>query len=246
MGIALDLFCGAGGAALGLIRAGFDVVGFDVVEQPDYPGEFVLGDALELTPEYLSGFDFVWASPPCQAYSVASINMRKGKRVEHPDLILPTRALLAGHPRTCIENVPGAPLRPDAVLTLDMFRAAAPFPRKRIFETSFPVQVKEESDHRLDRLALINCTGNSSLPDVWKRRRRNGLRGTPTAEEYREAMGTPHIIHGGEAAARRRIAQCVPPEYAEFLARTAFEPNLFTRAIASAVDRLVENVEAMA
>ena len=29
--IALDLFCGAGGAALGLIRAGLDVV-----EQPDY------------------------------------------------------------------------------------------------------------------------------------------------------------------------------------------------------------------
>ena len=85
----LDLFCCEGGAGMGYHRAGFDVVGVDIVAQPRYPFEFHQGNALEYVAKHGHEFDAIHASPPCQAYSVQTNPMYRGN---HPDLIAPTRA----------------------------------------------------------------------------------------------------------------------------------------------------------
>ncbi len=65
----LDLFCGAGGAAMGYHRAGFEVVGVDIAPQKNYPFSFVQADALGYVAEHGHKFDAIHASPPCQFYS---------------------------------------------------------------------------------------------------------------------------------------------------------------------------------
>lgn len=133
----LDLFCGAGGAAMGYYQAGFtDIIGVDINPQPNYPFRFIQADALEFMDAMIDsrediGYDLVHASPPCQAYSSSTADP-----AGHPDLIAPTREALEiiGRP-SVIENVPFAPLRPDLRLCGSMF--GLPIWRHRLFETTW-------------------------------------------------------------------------------------------------------------
>src|SRR4051794_27309096 len=86
----LDLYSGAGGAAAGYSRAGFDVVGVDIDRQPAYPFTFWRIDALTVLEALLSNkkighgddkytlddFDLIHSSPPCQTHSALTAGNR--------------------------------------------------------------------------------------------------------------------------------------------------------------------------
>jgi DNA (cytosine-5)-methyltransferase 1 len=209
--LALDLFCGAGGASMGLHRAGFDVVGIDLRPQPHYPFRFIRGDAIR-APVDLERFHFIWASPPCQAYSVAAHNERvKGK--VYPDLVVPIRAMLvaAGVPYA-IENVPGAPLRCPIKLRGTMFPPLKVI-RERWFETSwFMMQPPQVSEPRglLTRHGFVSVAGNGTQGWAYKQ----GLRWLIC--DMRAAMGIDWMNRG-------ELSLAIPPPYAEFIGRAALQ-----------------------
>lgn len=217
----LDLFCGAGGCAMGYHRAGFDVTGVDREPQPNYPFEFVQTDAVELlrlliaesycwqsimTSPSLADFAAIHASPPCQGFSA----MNRAVRSQHPNLIDPIRRLLieAGRPYS-IENVEGAPLQwPTVMLCGTMFGLRVR--RHRVFELrGFPLLLTPDCSCRngvVDGRLIGHRCGGKVAP---------GRRRPPAATEAdrRDAIGVPWMT-GKEAR------QAIPPAYTEYLGRS--------------------------
>lgn len=119
---ALDLFCGGGGAGVGLRQAGFrTVVGVDKFDHKTsyehHAGmHFHQSDIKQITLEFVQQFDFVWASPPCQAHSCMVFKYQRDKFLKkwqregrHLDYIPYTRLLLQmSEVPFVIENVGGA------------------------------------------------------------------------------------------------------------------------------------------
>jgi len=113
----LDLYCGEGLAAIGYMSSGVfkSCVGVDIVDMSTrYLYAFEMRNALSMNYEELSGFDFIHASPPCQAYSKMTRDKSK-----HQRLIAATHLMLyaSGKPYV-IENVEGSgvELRPNLVM----------------------------------------------------------------------------------------------------------------------------------
>ena len=167
----LDLFCGAGGAAMGYARAGFTVVGVDNRPQPRYPFTFHQADALTFP---LAGFHAIHASPPCQAYTAGG-NMWKGRRPDdrHPDLIAQTRArLIAAGVPYAIENVERAPLVNAVTLCGTSFGLKVK--RHRLFERSFAVMVPPCDDHHRFTMSVFGGGALSRTPPGGGARDENG------------------------------------------------------------------------
>lgn len=117
----LDLFCCAGGAGEGYDRAGFEVVGVDIVDRPNYPHKFIKADALEVLQDldFLSEFDAIHASPPCQAKCTLTKGTNAHLADNHVDLypIVAPLMYASGLPGV-IENPES---RKDMVLCGEMF-----------------------------------------------------------------------------------------------------------------------------
>ncbi len=196
----LDLFCGAGGAAMGYHRAGFEVIGVDNRPQKRYPFEFHQADAMTFP---LDGFDVIHASPPCQAYSVMK-SLHNAK--SHCDLIPGVRdRLQAANVLWIIENVPGAPLRKDLMLCGSMFglRSSSEryLRRHRIFESNIPFLLQPSCHHVGKAVGVYGHGQAGMLGQRWR---------TAKAEEAR-------ILMGMDWSTRDGMAQAIPPAYTEWI-----------------------------
>jgi hypothetical protein len=81
--LAIDLFCGLGGWAEGLLAEGYDVVGFDIEDhrygEHRYPTQLVVQDVLTLHGMQFRNARLIVASPPCQEYSYMAMPWKLAK-----------------------------------------------------------------------------------------------------------------------------------------------------------------------
>lgn len=213
----LDLFCGAGGAATGYHRAGFDVLGVDIKAQPRYPFKFAQADALKVLNDwdYFTDFAAIHASPPCQDHSST-----KDLGGQHGTgwMLAATRDRLGalGIPWV-VENVRGAPLAHQH----DLFGAnglelcgcmfselRGLLYEARLFETSFGIPQLPHRLHKWPQTKMgrppkpgecMQVTGHFS--DVAEGQRR---------------MGVDWMTQG-------ELAQAIPPAYTEHIGRQLIE-----------------------
>jgi DNA (cytosine-5)-methyltransferase 1 len=213
----LDLYCGAGGAAMGYSRAGFEVVGVDIRPMPHYPFQFHQADALEYCAEHGKEFDVIHASPPCQAYSVTA-PLSDG---QHPMLIAETRTMVSatGKPFV-IENVEGAKRHLINALMLCGTMFGLKVLRHRLFETQPVIWWPP-----------LSCSHNGKASG--NRSRRAGISRTPSCAldgyEFVTVAGNNYLMCEGAPAmgidwmTKAELTQAIPPAYTEFIGRQLLE-----------------------
>lgn len=211
----LDLFCGAGGAAVGYRRAGFTgIVGVDINPQPNYPFEFIQSDAMVFMDDILNDeefslllgeFDVIHASPPCQAYS-AGARMRSGYEKEHPKLIEPVREFLvrSGLPYV-IENVVGAPFLSPIRICGSQFGLGVR--RHRLFESNMALFSSYCTHDRQD--VVVGVYGDHP-EDALIRKGHPAIR-AKTIEHAKEVMGIDWMQTWQE------VKEAIPPAYTQYI-----------------------------
>lgn len=218
----LDLFCGAGGCSAGYARAGFEVVGVDITPQPNYPFEFIQGDALTVARGELNtwagmptgAFDAIHASPPCQSFTAYK---RTGNVGEYPNLIPETRQLLkeTGLPYV-IENVEGAPLENPTMLCGSAF--GLDVRRHRLFETNFP-------------LMAPGCSHGRQAPNRFpggRSRERTGTnrglcRNTVEVGTWDTPLDVQKAAMGIDWMTLEELSEAIPPAYTEWIGRALMD-----------------------
>jgi DNA (cytosine-5)-methyltransferase 1 len=176
-------------------------VGVDIECHEDYPYPFVQDDAMAILRRkpFLSMFDVIHASPPCQRFSTMS-HARPGLANDYPDLIGTVReALQAWGGTWIIENVPGAPLIDPITLCGQMF--ALDLYRHRLFESSIAIQVPAHPAHIVPASKAGHWTPGTvmsvagHIAPMWK---------------AREAMGIDWMR-------RDQLSEAIPPAYTRFI-----------------------------
>lgn len=212
----LDLFCNAGGAGTGYCLAGFDVVGVDVVDQPNNYFPMHISDALAFVRENRGHirhtFDLVHASPPCQFDAAITRGTNRHLRKKYADLYDRTRQALEELGLPYVIETPRA--RPDVVLCGEMFGLGVI--RHRRFElggwgTDRPAHIPHRGRVRGWRHGVyfdgpyVAAYGKGG--------------GKATVPEMQEAMG---IRWTGVHA---ELVEMIPPAYTEWIGRRFLASN---------------------
>ena len=184
--------------------AGFDIVGVDIQEQPEYPFEFIQADALSVS-DMLDEFDLVHASPPCQGYT----NMRNSYSTTRTGLIPEVRTMLDGR-QYVIENVVGARrfMRDPVLLRGSMF--SMPLDRPRLFECTFYVAQPPSSNSVWSKRLPVYGDANGRVVKV--RKDGSELRAWKDVREGATAMSC------GWMEQAHTIKEAIPPQYTYYLA----------------------------
>ena len=212
--VILDLCCGEGGAGEGYRRAGFKVIGADIVDHADtYPGFFVRSDALTALATFGDRVDAVHTSPPCLAWTQGNA---ANDTTRYPNLIAAHRAALRGLGKPwVIENVPRAPLRSPLVLCGTMFGLRADdrgtplrLRRHRCFESPLPLVAPRPCDHSGEMPWGGVYDGGRRDRDEARNVRRGGY--TPRGQVAADLLGIDFMSQAG-------LDKAIPPAYTEWL-----------------------------
>lgn len=237
----LDLYCGAGGAGEGYHQAGFEVTGVDIVDQPNYPHEFIKADALQYLAEHGHEYDAIHSSPPCQCHSVMTKGRWKDRLENHVNMIPATRILLKhiGKPYI-IENVYGAKdhLINPIMLCGSMFnletKCGSQLRRHRLFECSFDVWNVPLCNHK--KGSVIGVYGGGQHPGRRYHKDKDGNLITPhkvfpaTIGVYGNSGGSSNRdgiqmfstqdrrdAMGIQWMTGKELSQAIPPAYTKFI-----------------------------
>jgi hypothetical protein len=226
----LDLYCCSGGAAMGYHRAGFDVVGVDIVPRPRYPFPFIQANALDVLSYMLhTGGEFSWnfkpgmiklirpvvvhTSPPCQKDNPLMKGTHGNRPNPHKSWTAETRESLdqLGLPYVIEQPAGSGAIREDLKLCMDMFPVDPPRVfRHRLFELSGftvpqPIHTKHVGRVRGWRHS-IRYEG-----DYIAAYGHGG--GKAEVPEMQHAMGIDWTD------VREELMEAIPPAYTEFIGR---------------------------
>jgi hypothetical protein len=216
----LDLFCCAGGAAVGYHRAGFAVEGCGIVDRPNYPFPYHCGDALAhlahlITTGEITQYALVHASPACQRNCTLTLvtNTARGWGRPHSHLIGPLRELLdAGKRPYVIEQPNGsAPIRKDEMLC-GMFGLGV-------------------TRHRNFEVGGWNAAQPAHVPHRGRvRGRRHGrFHDGPYVAAYGSGGGKPSVpelqasLGITRTSVREELIEAIPPSYTHWIGRAFIE-----------------------